>query len=763
VSRLLISGRLEIVDDGEGYGEHLASKLSQLGADAHLVEQVSPEAEGVVFARGLRTVQSMGEAISIQRDAVRAARTLAKRQGERLFVSLQDTGGDFGLSGRAGERAWTGGLAGLAKTAAAEWSDAAVKAIDISCVGIPAETVADRIVGELLFGGRDLEVALTRNGTRAVVHHRPAPYVPISDATSWLQAGSVVIVSGGARGVTAAALIAICKRQPRLVLLGRTELVEESEDTRSAATDADIRRVLLMRARERSATTPSPKELAREAKLILDCKEIRQTVATLRGAGAQVSYRAVDVRDGAAVRSVVEDVRQTWGPIRGIVHGAGVLADALLSAQTDEQFNLVFGTKVDGLHHLLAATAEDPIELLLVFSSVAGRFGNAGQATYAMANEVLSCVAARERARRGPRCLVRSLAWGPWAGGMVTPGLARLFERAGVRLLSLDAGADALAREVDSGDDSAQVILMNGVPPKTARPLGDTLTARQGGHNPAPADQDVGHERLDVVVNSVTAPFLDGHRITGVPVVPAAMVLEWFCRAAYASHPSLSALSCRDLKVLRGIPVDGFGERGIRLVVDAQSVERTGTGPSIEMRLLDEQDKLRYTGVVEMGGDLPVPTSLPESPFEGKPWPWSVAEAYSEVLFHRGPFAAIQSLGIITESGATGEVLGLRALGWPGANWRTDVAALDGGIQVAALWGRSILGRLPLPTRMRAFHLYKGGSLDSTVRCLVRGRRVGRYSTIADVAYVQGAAATSTSVVAYIQDLELHLPPTTGR
>jgi hypothetical protein len=88
---------------------------------------------------------------------------------------------------------------------------------------------------------------------------------------------------------------------------------------------------------------------------------------------------------------------------------------------------------------------------------------------------------------------------------------------------------------------------------------------------------------------------------------------------------------------------------------------------------------------------------------------------------------------------------------------------MDGGIQVAALWGRNILGRLPLPTRIGAFHLYKGGPLDSTVRCLVRGRRVGRYSTIADVAYVQDTSATLTSVVAYIQDLELHLPPTAGR
>jgi len=84
---------------------------------------------------------------------------------------------------------------------------------------------------------------------------------------------------------------------------------------------------------------------------------------------------------------------------------------------------------------------------------------------------VLSTVAANERARRGAACLVRSLAWGPWAGGMVTPGLARLFEKAGVKLIALESGAEALAREIGSEDAFAQVILMNGQPPATAIPV----------------------------------------------------------------------------------------------------------------------------------------------------------------------------------------------------------------------------------------------------------------------------------------------------
>jgi hypothetical protein len=468
---LLTTGRrIEIVDEGRGISQRIAARLVRLGGDAHVVTHVSGDAVGVIFAGGLRAVDSQEEAIAVQRAALQTARTLAKRQGDRVFVTLQDTGGDFGLSGRAGVRAWTGGLAGLAKTAAAEWLDAAVKAIDVASSDASPEVVGDRIVDELLQGGRDVEVGLDPGGARAVVVLRPAPYGAKPRPAARVRRGSVLIVSGGARGVTAAALSSICKIGPRLALLGRTSLVDEPAETRGATTDADIRRALLARAQAKGVAI-APKELAREAKLILDCREIRENIAALQGAGAEVSYHSIDVRSAEAVRVCVDDVRKTWGPIQGIIHGAGVLADALLGNQTDDQFDRVFGTKIDGLRHLLAATADDPLDLLIVFSSVAGRLGNSAQGAYAMANETLSCVAADERARRGERCLVRSLAWGPWAGGMVTPGLARLFEKAGVELIALESGAEALAREIASEDDSAQVVLMNGEPPEMARPI----------------------------------------------------------------------------------------------------------------------------------------------------------------------------------------------------------------------------------------------------------------------------------------------------
>ena len=90
----------------------------------------------------------------------------------------------------------------------------------------------------------------------------------------------------------------------------------------------------------------------------------------------------------------------------GLIHGAGVLADARLDQKTDDQFERVFDTKVRGLRALLAATENDELRTVALLSSIAATVGNAGQADYAMANAVLNPVAVVEAARRGEGCRV---------------------------------------------------------------------------------------------------------------------------------------------------------------------------------------------------------------------------------------------------------------------------------------------------------------------------------------------------------------------
>src|SRR5207245_6524497 len=93
----------------------------------------------------------------------------------------------------------------------------------------------------------------------------------------------------------------------------------------------------------------TPLALGDEARSILAAREIRSTLAALQAAGAQARYLAIDVLDGAALAGALDDVRSSWGPIAGIIHGAGVLADKSIGEKTEEQFERVFAPTVRGL------------------------------------------------------------------------------------------------------------------------------------------------------------------------------------------------------------------------------------------------------------------------------------------------------------------------------------------------------------------------------------------------------------------------------
>lgn len=359
-----------------------------------------------------------------------------------LFVA-QALGGDFGFVTNPADRAVLGAVAGIAKSAAREWPHATVRVVDLPAAAT-TEELAEKVGGELSVAGPEIEVGLAANGQR--ITPRLVPAITCGAATFAPKSGDVWIVSGGARGVTAACLQALAQRAPlRFALLGRTPIDEpEVSAAGGRTTDAELKRALLGDARTRGVKL-TPPQLQRQVGGILAAREARAACEALRATGAEVRYFAIDVADAKAVAHTVAEVRQQWGPICGVVHAAGVLADKVLHEKTDEQFLSVYRTKVDGFHALLAATRDDPLTALGCFSSVAGRAGNAGQSDYAAANEALNKLCQAEQHCRGAGCVVRAINWGPWDGGMVSPGLKTHFAAMGVALIPIAGGAEVFA------------------------------------------------------------------------------------------------------------------------------------------------------------------------------------------------------------------------------------------------------------------------------------------------------------------------------
>jgi acyl transferase domain-containing protein len=171
--------------------------------------------------------------------------------------------------------------------------------------------------------------------------------------------------------------------------------------------------------------------------------EARELVGELTGLGAEVTFAACDVADRERLAEVLAAV-PAGHPLTGVVHCAGIIDDAPVTAQTGDQADRVLRPKVDGALHLHELTRTAPLTAFVLCSSASGTTGSPGQAGYTAANAVLDALAVRRRAEGLP---AQSLGWGLWAArGAMTAGLGDAHlsrgRRDGVVELS---GADGLA------------------------------------------------------------------------------------------------------------------------------------------------------------------------------------------------------------------------------------------------------------------------------------------------------------------------------
>jgi NADP-dependent 3-hydroxy acid dehydrogenase YdfG len=702
----------------------LAGRLCAAGVTAHTEAAQLDEASGVVFVAGIEENITADAAIAIERQAFAVARRLAARfrAGGGLFVTVQDT-----ASPRALERAFVAGLSSLAKTAAREWPRAAVKAIALPRAGRSDEELAAVVAEELLEGGPDLEIALPPGRPRAVRALREvAAPAPADDGPLARGAATdVFVVSGGARGVTAAIVSTLARRRrSRFVLLGRTVLVDETPSWRAATDEVALKRVLLDEARA-SGESLAPRDLGARADGILAGREITRTLRAIEVMGGEAIYLPCDIRDRAQVAAAVARGRARFGRVTGLIHGAGALADGWLDQKTDEQFEQVFATKVEGLRALLAATENDELRAIALLSSIAAAVGNAGQADYAMANEVLNAVATVEAARRGDGCRVVAIGYGPWQGGMVSPSLQKHFRERGVGLIPLEAGAEA----------TVDVLLARGpVPPALVLAVGTSMGA------------DERAITADVLVDARRTPQLDDHRVQGTPVLPVAMAIEWIARSSLAlSSRERSPWCVRDVRVHRGVTLPDF-ETATRLHVVG---EPRDDGRAFELR--DERGGLRYRARVPTTHGPVESAARAEQVADGDGRAPLAAALYSPShLFHGPRFQVVRAAGAFSRRAGRATILGTRHMSWPAERWLTDPAALDGALQTAFLWTLELTKRQALPLSIAEVVVHRPGWLvEGELEVQLSARAFALDRTVCDLvvrAPADGVLLTLTGV-----------------
>jgi acyl transferase domain-containing protein/NADP-dependent 3-hydroxy acid dehydrogenase YdfG len=696
----------------------LLSRLANAGVAADQVDHIPNRATGVIMLDALGALSSVDEALQINFRAFEAARTLAAVDGPAFFLGVLDLSRDHSV--------WASGISGIARTLSRERSNAFAKTIDIEQTGRSVAAIADALLRELLEGGPDNEVILRADGSRLAPSETD---LASADFDPHIDSNSVVVATGGGRGVTAACVVELAREtRARFALLGRTVLLPEAPEIRAASDEAAIKKILL----RAGGPHPDLAAISRQVAAILAVREVSETLEALKAAGSDAIYINADSRDPASIGQALAKARQRFGRITGIMHGAGAIADRRIVDKTPEQFAQVFNSKVTGLRAILENTVNDDIDTLCLFSSVAARYGNPGQCDYAAANVILNQAAAVEASRRGGRCAVKSILWGPWEGGMVNQSLANHFRQSGINLIPLRAGASALVRELQQPPGSPVGILIA---------AGDARVAVVS--NPV---------SMDVLVNRHTYPFLDDHRIKAQPVVPVVLVIEWLYRVCESAWPEYRVVSCGDLRVIKGIELPLWNDGGNLLTISAKPAFGQNGHITVDCEVLSRGDVRHYAGRVQLAERRAVPHAAQcgsESSVSASDRHW-----YEDGgLFHGPRFHVIDDVRTIDDSGIRAVLDGTARMGWESGPWRTDAAAMDGALQLIRLWTLRNMGHASLPTRIGNCVHHGGGPAAGRLECVVRCRRNGALSVTSD-ARLTGRDGV---LVAELHDIEMHM------
>jgi NAD(P)-dependent dehydrogenase (short-subunit alcohol dehydrogenase family) len=393
----------------------------------------------------------------------------AKAIDSAAICAVTALGGDFGVSGRVSAPEG-GAIARLLKamfleSRANQWLGPAIRIVDVS-IGEQPETVASKALEEMDRGRlksaritpvteyEQIEVGYLR-GQRHImrlVPNRPAQptWQPTREGT-W-------VITGGARGITAHVALRLAKQFGlKLHVLGTTPWTEQAWEQCGASELLEQKHRVMIDAR---AAGKKPNEaweaLSRQI-------EVRRNMVAYEEQHISAQYHCCHIEDLKRLEELLESIRATSGPIRGIVHGAGIEITGRFDRKSPETVGRTLESKVDGAIALISFTRDDPLEAIVAFGSMSGRFGGVGQTDYAMANEILAKLLVQYRNDlTGTRCV--TFHWPAWDEvGMAARPTDRISLMNGQqRFMAPEQAAQFVAEELTAGLPVAEVVIMDG-------------------------------------------------------------------------------------------------------------------------------------------------------------------------------------------------------------------------------------------------------------------------------------------------------------
>ncbi len=743
-------GRVIVMPDKSGVADALTQRLEKLGVEVLRVplsdhDTLTTEAledcirkwiaagsvHGVYWLPALDNEGDLNKMnLAIWHDALRlrvkwlytAMRLLYEQIAPRgtFLVTATRLGGQHGYDEAGATQPLGGAVVGFTKTYNWERLDALVKAVDFEAQRQPSE-VADTLIAETLRDPGAVEVGY-KNGLRWTVGLEEQD-IPDGKRGLTLDSNTVFLVTGAAGSIVSAITADLATASGGTFYL--LDLVPEPDpdnpDLKRFATDKDgLKRELFARIAARGERA-TPALVEKELAMLERAQAAQAAINAVKAAGGTAHYFSINLTDAHGVAKIINQVRERSGRINVLLHAAGIERSHFLPDKDAREFDLVFDVKSDGWFNLLHAIGDMPLKATVAFSSVAGRFGNAGQTDYSAANDLLCKITSSFRTTR-PATRGIVIDWTAWGGiGMATRGsIPKMMELAGIDMLAPEAGVPLIRRELTTGGEGEVVIgqrlgiLVNewdatGGLDVTA--LETSKEAKKSVAEPGPVTGkllSVGLQNglvLETTLDPVLQPFLHDHQIDNRPVLPGVMGMEAFAEAARCLLPGWNIAALEDVNFLspfkfyRNLPRAMTVEAAIHpqaheLLADCRLI---GSRPLPHMA--EPQITTHFTGRVRLTRNAP---QLVSGPVIGSPQGHVIEAADIYRLYFHGP--AYQVLERAWWDGH--RIIGLMAQGLPPNHLPAKLpTALNPRLielcfQTAGVWEMGVQNRMGLPARV---------------------------------------------------------------
>ncbi|MEN6572626.1 MAG: SDR family NAD(P)-dependent oxidoreductase [Anaerolineaceae bacterium] len=743
---LLANREVLIVANSTKTGSSLSKKLKAAKANPVIVdistvkEKVEQMAKagtlaGVYYLAGL---ESTFDLQSSPREAWVPQRSqlldplfdLAKVLPESAFLVCATSMG--GLLGFINSENPSGGLvSGFTKALKRERPGQLIKVVDFSS----AEThqnIAEILVKETMNDPVTVEIGY-EGGSRFSVKLNEMDMQAVKETT--LPKGCTFVVSGATGGITAPVLFDLAKAtQGSFYLLGRTKLPsKEDANLQMLKNDRNAFRKELQKRSQEKGEKVTPVQLDQKITALERAASMIDLLDSLRSTGAAAKYILCDVTDPQDVDAAVAEIKHATDHVDVFIHAAGIEKSRKVESKSAEEFEQTVAVKVDGFQFLFKAL-ENAGRLpgsIVSFSSVAGRFGNAGQTDYSAANDALSKLAFWLPSQY-PALHSVSLDWGAWAEvGMASRGnIPALMERAGIEMLKPETAAPMVRQALELGLCGEYVVAGSlgsldsgcqnncGVDVETANQAlraGDPIHKMFSSVTAFSVEQGI---RLEAELDPAQEFYLHDHMINGIPVLPGVMGIEGFSVAAKhiasvlgSNHAPFEVSRLENVQFLA--PFKFYGNKARTIQWNAVAF-RTLEGIRVEARLESDvtrrnggvEHMLHFTGTVFLTPDVPAEEQMVKPPKWNQKNSVSSDDIY-KLFFHGPSFQVLESAQL-----SNGKVLGK-------FNKKVvEIAADDPALfatplliemcfQTAGLYQAGATGVLALPQSVGSLKLFK--------------------------------------------------------